>query len=266
MRARWPETAYYPVMNARPIIGITTQTLEPIPGELPRCWVMSQRYVDVLTAAGAIPWVIPLTHDMATLRALYERLDGVFLPGGVDMDPEVYEESRLPVCGVTDPDRDRVEVTLVRWAMADRKPVLAVCRGVQVLNVAAGGTLYQDLADWCEAAIKHDYWPNEVRQRQDLVHEVSIEEGTHLASIVGAGTTIVNSMHHQGIKMLAPGLVVNALAPDGLIEGVEGREDGYLIGVQWHPEELVESAPSARRLFESFIESAASRQADVVAR
>lgn len=253
-------------MSPRPIIGITTQTLEPIPGELPRCWVMSQRYVDVLTSVGALPWVIPLSHDMATLRAIYEQLDAVFLPGGVDMDPDQYSESRLPECGVTDADRDRVEVALVRWAMADRKPVLAVCRGVQVLNVAAGGTLYQDLAEWCEAAIKHDYWPMEVKQRQDLVHEVSIEDGTQLASIIGAGSATVNSMHHQGIKKLAEGLVVNALAPDGLIEGVEGADDGYLIGVQWHPEELVESDPAMRRLFESFIESADAYKSEVATR
>jgi putative glutamine amidotransferase len=254
-------------MSPRPIIGITTQTLEAIPGELPRCWVMSQRYVDVLTSAGAIPWVIPLSHDMTTLRAVYERLDGVFLPGGVDMDPAVYSESRLPECGVTDPDRDRVEVAMVQWAIADGKPVLAVCRGVQVLNVAAGGTLYQDLAEWCDAAIKHDYWPMEVKQRQDLVHEVTIEDGTQLASIIGAGTTTVNSMHHQGIKKLAPGLIVNSRAPDGLIEGVEGSDDGsYLIGVQWHPEELVESDPAMSRLFESFIEAAAAHQGEVATR
>lgn len=253
-------------MTQRPVIGITTQTLEPIPGELPRCWVMSQRYVDVLTSVGAIPWVIPLSHDMTTLRAVYERLDGVFLPGGVDMDPDQYRESRLPVCGATDPDRDRVEVALVQWAMAERKPVLAVCRGVQVLNVAAGGTLYQDLVDWCDAAIKHDYWPNEVRQRHDLVHEVRIEPGTQLAQIIGAGATTVNSMHHQGIKKLAPGLVVNALAPDGLIEGVEGRDEGYCLGVQWHPEELVESDPAMRRLFESFIEQASAYEPAVATR
>jgi putative glutamine amidotransferase len=254
-------------MSMRPIIGITTQTLESVPGELPRCWVMSQRYVDVLTGAGAIPWVIPLMRDMTTLREVYERLDGVFLPGGVDMDPQQYAESRLPVCGAIDPDRDRVEVALVRWAMEEQKPVLAVCRGVQVLNVAAGGTLYQDLAEWCEAAIKHDYWPMEPRQRQDLVHDVRIEPGTQLASIMGAGDATVNSMHHQGIKKLAPGLVVNARAPDGLIEGVEGNGDGaFLLGVQWHPEELVELVPAARRLFEAFIESAGAYAAQVIQR
>jgi putative glutamine amidotransferase len=253
-------------MSSRPIIGITTQTLEPIPGELPRCWVMSQRYVDVLTSVGAVPWVIPLTRDMSTLRAIYDRLDGVFLPGGVDVDPEHYSEARLPVCGVTDADRDRVEVALVQWAMAERKPVLAVCRGVQVLNVAAGGTLHQDLVDWCDAAIKHDYWPSDGLQRDDLVHDVRVEPGTQLAAIMGAGMSTVNSMHHQGIKKLAPSLVANAFAPDGLIEGVEGRDEGYVLGVQWHPEELVENAPAARRLFESFIEAAAAHQPEVAAR
>lgn len=253
-------------MTPRPIIGITTQTLEAIPGELPRCWVMSQRYVDVLTQAGALPWVVALTRDMATLRAVYERLDGVFLPGGVDMDPSTYRESKLAVCGPTDPDRDRVEIALVQWAMAERKPLLAVCRGVQVLNVAAGGTLYQDLEHWTADPIKHDYWPSDGHHRDDLVHEIRVERGTQLASIMGAGVSTVNSMHHQGVKTLAPSLVPNAYAPDGLIEGVEGRDDAYLLGVQWHPEELVEQAQSARRLFESFIEAAAAHEPEVVVR
>ncbi len=253
-------------MSQRPIIGITTQTLEPIEGELPRCWVMSQRYVDVLTSVGAIPWVIPLTRDMDTLRAIYDRLDGVFLPGGVDVDPAHYGESRLPVCGVTDQDRDRVEVELVRWAIAERKPVLAVCRGVQVLNVAAGGTLHQDLESWCETAIKHDFFPSGGNQRDDLTHDVQVLAGTYLASIMGAGVSTVNSMHHQGIKRLASRLVVNAIAPDGLIEGVEGTDDGYLVGVQWHPEELVESDPAMRRLFTSFIESASAHQPEAASR
>ncbi|HXT48071.1 MAG TPA: gamma-glutamyl-gamma-aminobutyrate hydrolase family protein [Gemmatimonadaceae bacterium] len=253
-------------MTARPIIGITTQTLEAIPGELPRCWVMSQRYVNVLTSVGAVPWVIPLTHDMATLREIYDRLDGVFLPGGVDMDPATYGEAKLPVCGATDADRDRVEIALVQWAMAERKPLLAVCRGVQVLNVAAGGTLYQDLQHWTATPIKHDYWPSDGNHRDDLVHDIRVEDGTELAAIMGGGTSTVNSMHHQGIKRLAPSLVANAYAPDGLIEGVEGRDDGYLLGVQWHPEELVEQARSARRLFESFIEAAAAHEPEVAAR
>ena len=102
-------------MPARPIIGVPTQTLEEIPGELPRCWVMSQQYVRVLVAAGAVPWIIPLlSGDTSTLRAIYERLDGVFLPGGVDLHPSTYREAASPLCGRTDPERDEVELALAR--------------------------------------------------------------------------------------------------------------------------------------------------------
>src|SRR5437879_6936384 len=145
-------------MDNRPIIGITTQTLDAIPDQLPRCWVMSQRYVQMLVTVGAVPWVIPLLEgDEATLRGIYEQIDGLFLPGGVDVDPSAYGEARGPHCQRTDPARDWTELLLVRWALADGKPVLAVCRGAQLLNVAVGGSLYQDVGAQHPAAIKHDY-------------------------------------------------------------------------------------------------------------
>jgi len=195
-----------------------------------------------------------------------EGFDGLLLHGGWDVEPKRYGREPHPRLGRTEPRLDALEIDLARRLRARRRPVLGICRGQQTLNVAAGGTLYQDLAAWCDAAIKHDYCPDEPRQRTDLVHEVIVEPRTQLASIIGAGATTVNSMHHQGIKKLAPGLVVNARAPDGLIEGVEGADDGYLLGVQWHPEELVESDPAMRRLFESFIESATAYQPEVATR
>src|SRR4051794_33678845 len=116
-------------MAKRPIIGVPTQTLEEIPGELPRCWVMSQQYIRVLVQAGAVPWITPLLlGDTATLREIYDRLDGVFLPGGVDLHPSSYQEEPTAVCGRTDADRDETELTLTRWAMEDEKPLFAVCR------------------------------------------------------------------------------------------------------------------------------------------
>src|SRR5262245_10526468 len=122
-------------MPRRPVIGIATQTLEAVPGELPPCWVMGQRYVRVLRDAGAVPWLIPLLlEDQATLREIYDRLKGVFLTGGVDVDPSRYGEARQSYCGRTDPARDDVEIQLIRWALADQKPILAVCRGIQILN------------------------------------------------------------------------------------------------------------------------------------
>jgi putative glutamine amidotransferase len=246
-------------VQARPVIGVATQTLEAIPSQLPRCWVMGQQYVRVLTAAGAVPWVIPLLqNDEQTLRQIYDRLDGVFLTGGVDVEPSCYGEPRHERCGETDPPRDWTELALLRWAMRDGKPVLGVCRGVQVINVAAGGSLYQDLHAQYPQAIKHDCFPHAGGYtRTSLVHTVRIERGSRLGRILGSDEMTVNSMHHQAIKQLAPGLVASAFAPDGLIEGIEGSNGQFLVGVQWHPEELVESDPVMRRLFSAFVSVAA---------
>ncbi len=244
-------------MPARPVIGITTQTLEAIPDQLPRCWVMSQRYVHVLSAAGAIPWVIPLLErDEATLREIYDRLAGLFLPGGVDIDPATYGEAAGPACGRTDPARDWTELLLARWALADHKPLLAVCRGVQLLNVAVGGTLYQDIGTQVPAAIKHDNFPSGGFRRDALSHAVHLAAGSRLARLLETDTLSVNSMHHQGIARLAPGLQAVATAQDGLIEGVEATNGTFVVGVQWHPEDLVDVDPRMRRLFEAFISSA----------
>ena len=245
-------------MDNRPIIGITTQTLEAIPDHLPRCWVMSQRYVQMLVTAGAVPWVIPLLEgDEATLRAIYEHIDGLFLPGGVDVDPSAYGEARGPHCQRTDPARDWTELLLVRWALAEGKPVLAVCRGAQLLNVAVGGSLYQDVGAQHPAAIKHDYFPIDGRRRDERTHDVRIAAGSRLARLLETEALSVNSMHHQGIARLAPGLAAVATSPDGLIEGVEANDGPFVLGVQWHPEDLVEVDPRMRRLFEGFITAAA---------
>ena len=246
-------------MSERPVIGVTTQTQDAVPNKLPKCWIMGQRYVEVLTSFGAVPWLVPLLeNDEATLRAIYERLDGVFLPGGADVDPATYGDEKCASCGPTDPARDRTEVLLARWAAEDGKPVLAVCRGEQILNVAAGGTLYQDLAAHREGSIKHDYFPVEGKYtREFLSHHVQVSPGTRLADLLGDDVEVqVNSMHHQGIKQLAPGLVASATAPDGVIEAVEPANGQFMIGVQWHPENLVDSDPRMHRLFTAFVEAA----------
>jgi len=240
-----------------PVIGITTQTLEAIPDQLPRCWILSQRDVIVLTAAGALPWVIPLLEgNEAALRGIYERLDGLFLPGGVDIDPTAYGEPRTSLCGRVDTARDWAELLLVRWALADKKPVLAVCRGAQLVNVAVGGALYQDVGAQHPDAIKHDHFPIGGRRRDELAHEVRLVRGSRLQRLLGVESLAVNSMHHQGISRLAPGLVPVATSPDGLIEGVETGNGQFLIGVQWHPEDLVDVDPRMKRLFDAFVEAA----------
>lgn len=243
----------------RPVVGIPTQTLQSLGGissEIPPSWVMSQRYIVTLTNAGAIPWMIPLVDD-ETLRGVYEELDAVFLPGGADIDPMTYGADPHPLCDKTDPARDRVEVALAKWALEDEKPVLGVCRGMQLINVAAGGSLYQDLAQEMPGSIKHDYFPfaGQNFSRDYLAHEVSVHEGSRLATLVGAGALRVNSMHHQGVKELGHGLHATAEAPDGLIEALEGDDDGYLVAVQWHPEALTDSDERTRDLFSGFIDA-----------
>src|SRR5260370_12143480 len=199
-------------------MGITTQPLEAVPDQLPRCWIMSQRYVQVLTAAGAVPWVITLLQgDEATRRAIYERLDGLFLPGGVDIDPAAYDEPRTELCGRTAPARDWTELLFTRWALSDRKPVLAVCRGAQLLNVAVGGSLYQDVGAQHPDAIKHDHFPVAGRRRDELAHEARIAPESWLRQPLGTDTIAVNSLHHQRIPPLAPGPVPAATSPPGLI-------------------------------------------------
>lgn len=223
---------------------------------------MGATYINSLTALGALPWVIPLVaDDMDTLRGIYEQLDGIFLAGGVDVSPNQYGEDPTPLCGRIDPDRDAVEMALTRWALADHKPILGVCRGVQVLNVAAGGTLYQDVRAQHPAAIKHDYFPYSGEYSRDLrIHNVEILPDTRLDAALQNRSVSVNSMHHQGIKRLADGFRPSAYAEDGLIESIEAPNGQFAVGVQWHPEEFVGRDPATDRLFCAFLSSASERE------
>jgi putative glutamine amidotransferase len=239
------------------VIGVPAQTLQAmdgIPEGVPHSWVMSSRYFEVLMGAGAIPWMVPLLRDEVTLRGIYDRLDGVFLAGGVDVDPTSYGAEVSAACGRTDPDRDAVEVQLTKWSIADGKPLLGICRGHQIINVAAGGTLYQDTTE-LTGSIKHDYFPTQGFSRDHRAHDVTIAPGSHLARFYQTHTAVVNSMHHQGLRDIGEGLRVSATAPDGLAEAVEGHGRGWLVGVQWHPESF--SDQGTRSLLDSFIEAAA---------
>lgn len=247
-------------MELRPIIGVPTQTLqaiEGIPEGLPHSWVMNHRYFLALTSVGAVPWMVPLLDsDPDTLRAIYDNLDGVFIAGGVDVDPASYGEDRHASCGVTDPPRDTVELAFTRWALEEGKPFLGVCRGMQVMNVVQGGTLYQDCTEEYSGSIKHDYFPNAGFERDYLAHAITVEPDSHLRAAFGEERAMVNSMHHQGVKALGTGLVATAYSPDGLIEALETAGGGFAVGVQWHPEMLIDRDPGTHRLFSDFIDAA----------
>ena len=248
----------------RPVIGITTQTLhsiDGIPAGLPQSVVMNQRYYHAVAMAGATPVLLPLLDEdqQEALRGAYEACDGILLPGGVDVDPACFNEAPHPKLGRTDPARDRVEMQLTRWAVEDRKPLLGLCRGLQVVNVALGGTLWQDLEAEVPGAIRHDYFPTYGFGRDHLAHEVALTEGTRLRRALERDRIQVNSMHHQGIKALASGLRPSALAPDGLIEAAEGNNGQFLVGVQWHPEVFEMSDACTGALFGAFVSAAGGR-------
>ena len=244
----------------RPLIGVTTQSLQAIdgiPAGLPPSVVMNQRYYTAVTELGAVPVLIPLLHDdLDTLRVLFDRLDGLLLPGGVDMDPATYGDVPHERLGRLDPPRDIVELQLARWAIEEQKPMLGLCRGLQVINVAMGGTLWQDLESQQPATIKHDYFPNYGFTRDHLAHDVEVLAGSRLHRAVRQDRIPVNSMHHQGIRTVGAGLRTTALAPDGIVEGVEVESASFIVGVQWHPEVFSSADPNARPLFVQFVEAA----------
>jgi putative glutamine amidotransferase len=214
---------------------------------------MSRSYVNALLRVGAAPVLIPHMADKAALRSAYEQLDGLLLPGGGDVDPVHYGESRHAKCNEPSAERDNTELALARWAMEAGMPLLAICRGIQVLNVALGGSLFQDIQAQVPGAERHAWYPNYPRDR--LSHTVSLTPEARLAHIAGESTLPVNSLHHQSVKDIAPGLVVTGHSPDGIIEAVEAPEHPFAIGVQWHPEELAGSDRRAQRLFEAFVEA-----------
>lgn len=245
-------------MAIRPIIGVTTQTLDAIPGVIPRAWAVGQRYALALAGAGGIPQPIPLlASDPDTLRHVYDGLDGILFTGGADIDPSAYDAERSPLCGRSDPDRDRTELTLARWAMDERKPALGICRGLQLINVAAGGTLHQDLAAERPESIRHDYPDFDGANPHDqLVHDVELLPGSRAGGILAESCVRVNSTHHQGIARLADTLTAWAHAPDGVVEGIESKDDSFVLGVQWHPEDLTDNDPRMRRIFDALVHAA----------
>jgi len=210
-------------------------------------------YTAAARTAGLRPYILPvLAADDA--NTMLEGMDGLLLTGGEDIGPEHYGERPHPsVAGVHD-GRDAFELALVRAARARGLPTLAVCRGMQVANVALGGTLVQDIPSQLSGALAHAGGG----ARSDRTHSVHLTPGSRLARACGATEFTVNSSHHQSLGRIAPGLVVTALAPDGVIEGVEWNDDAWwMLGAQWHPEELVATKePWDRALFTAFAEAA----------
>jgi putative glutamine amidotransferase len=216
-------------------------------------------YTHAVEVAGGAPVMIPLQLQGEALRRVYERLDGLVISGGGDVAPSRYGATEVsPYTVNVDDNRDEIEMDLVRWALADDKPLLAICRGHQVLNVTLGGTLYQDIREEVQGALRHEAPSAAWFSR--LKHEVEVETGSRLQAALGldGSSLTVNSLHHQGIARVADDLTVSAWAADGIVEGLEIPKNRFTVGVQWHPEALVDDHPAMRHLFQSLVESAES--------
>ena len=211
---------------------------------------VNQDYVESVLRAGGTPVLFPVTDDREQISALLARVDGLLLTGGQDVNPAEYGEQRMPCCGDFSACRDAMEIPLCREALTRRMPVLAICRGMQLLSCVLGGTLYQDLDTQFGKALRHPCFD---APAMDPAHEVQVLPDTLLASVVGAGALGVNSRHHQGIKTLGPGVVMSAQAPDGLIEAIEYPENPFVLGVQWHPEAMAAHHPVQQHLFNAFV-------------
>ncbi|MEP0804030.1 MAG: gamma-glutamyl-gamma-aminobutyrate hydrolase family protein [Chloroflexota bacterium] len=234
----------------KPLIGITTNQSTNANGH-PTVTLM-QAYIHAIMQAGGVPVLIPSMIHEDGWDALYARLDGILFSGGGDIAIQHFAGEPHPRVYDVDPERDAIELNLIHASAADGKPFLGICRGCQLVNVGLGGTLYTHLADQLPGALDHAY-PGHLRTT--LVHQVKIEEGTRVAEILGDPILRVNSLHHQGLKDLAPSLRPAAYAPDGLVEAVELPDHPFGIAVQWHPEWLTDQEPT-RNLFRKFVEAA----------
>lgn len=234
----------------RPIIGLT-HSIQLDEKKL----YMPMSYSNVIREAGGTPVLLPITREEEVIEAYAALVDGVLFSGGDDLDPRSYGEDQLWACGDICPLRDDFEVKLARVLLEKYpdKPILGICRGEQVLNVALGGTLYQDLKSQRSDCIAH--------QQHQIApyasHLVTIEKDSKLHEILGSTSIMTNSHHHQAVKDIAPGLAITAWASDGVVEGFEKTDHPYFVAVQWHPERLVEREENAahKRLFRTFVDA-----------
>ena len=240
-----------------PVIGITGRTDQSARPPNLSLFGIAQTYVRAVELGGGAPVVIPPHLEERELHAIFERLDGLILSGGGDILPASFGEEDSGLLWFVDERRDRAELALARWALAEELPLLAICRGIQVLNVAAGGTLIQDIPTQVPNALTHSTVAG--RPVAVVAHTVDVADGSRLAALFGAGELGVNSAHHQAVKAMGAGLVVTARAPDGVIEGLEQPDHPFCVGVQWHPEAMVERYPAMRHLFEALVEAAQPR-------
>lgn len=236
----------------RPLIGITC-SLEPTDSASYR---LHQDYINAVGYTGGEAVILPNTDEQG-IRELIGTLDGIVLSGGDDIDPACYDEEPHFALGRIEPCRDRFELELVKAAIRLRMPILGICRGMQVLYVAMGGQLIQDIPSQVKDAIKH----KQEGPRSYPSHKVTVERNSKLSGMIGAGEVGVNSFHHQAVKEpVIDRFIVSARASDNVIEAIEFPEDRFVLGVQWHPEAMFSASPAMIEIFAAFVAEAAARR------
>lgn len=235
----------------KPLIGIPTRSLT-LDDNLLR-YAGLDTYTRAVDLAGGAPVLIPLGLSTATLRSLFDRMNGLLFQGGVDVHPKAYGEDVAPYCGEIDEARDATELALLRWAFAENKPVLGICRGIQMMNVAAGGSLYQDLPAQMPGSLPHQHVKG--KPYDFHAHLIEIDGDSKLANALGATHLEVNSLHHQALKQVAPGFRVVARAPDGVIEAIEATNGQFALGVQFHPEWMLDDDARMLGIFKTFVQA-----------
>ncbi|MHA6253224.1 gamma-glutamyl-gamma-aminobutyrate hydrolase family protein [Oceanobacillus sp. CAU 1775] len=236
-------------MTLKPLIGITAGFVKN--GDYIKGNYVHQDFINSVVNNGGIPIIISYNHIESAVEIL-KLCDGLIVTGGEDVSPEYYNEEPHQNLGVTTPIRDVTEMTLVKYALESDLPLLAVCRGIQVLNVTLNGTLYQDIPSSFKESYQHFQKGSELYKD---THWINVAKGSHLYEIFKKERVRVNSFHHQSIKQLGDGLKVTAKSSDGIIECVEYQENSFALGVQFHPEFMASTNQLMNRLFKSLVEA-----------
>lgn len=234
----------------RPMIGLV-----PLYDEKLNSYWMLPEYMQAIEEAGGLPVMLPLTNQKTTITQLAQRLDGLLLTGGHDIEPARYQQAKLAQCQTTCPLRDEMEQLLLDIFYQENRPILGICRGLQFLNVYLGGSLYQDLPSQIASSIKHSMQP----PFDAVAHEVQLVEDSPLAKLFQQEKLGVNSRHHQAINQLASDLQAMAYSPDGLIEAAYAPKKKYVLAVQWHPEHM-KATKSSQQLFKQFIQASSQEK------
>ncbi len=235
----------------RPLIGIPCHA-DYVDGTKRPVYCNNRAYVHAIEHAGGVPILIPLLHDFSLFDTLLPRLDGLMLSGGIDIDPALYGEAPHPLTEQPDNALDEIELKLASWALQEDIPTLGVCRGMQVLNVALGGTLYQDIQALYPDSLHHSH---RHMSRDYLAHRVNVLPGSRVEQLLGPGSFMANSLHHQAVHKPGRDVVISGTADDGIPEMLEVQNRRFVVAAQFHPEEIYMKEAASAQLFAGFVQA-----------